>query len=274
MDERIGLALAIIVVMIGVAFAFFYYAHGKLPNVFAPPGNSMTLVANGPSNVLLSGMITTPGSGLHPTSIAFYGMNNATYSTSVVNGAYNIILPNLKTYSYVVFWAGPYKWQVGFDPIKPAVRSLALGTYNSTYTKNIQVILPNALVSVGGTVRMLEPNVSPTGIVIRSPTAIVFTSNYGNKFTATLTAGKNGYICIDNDNDNDAGTKCDADDEMIFHQGNTTSTFTTMLPNWMTYNVTIDYNGIYANTKGSCNAGTLYVDEGLGGYLDGQGFAC
>lgn len=209
-------------------------------------GNSTTTLIH-EANITVSGKINVSGSGMHPISISFYRANpNRTYSTNIIGPAsYAISLPNLNTYDVVVFWAGQYPWQKGFVPVKPAVWQFDLGLVNQTNTTyNLNFTLPNGLINVSGRVRMLSPNITPSGQVLRAPTQVIFKAGNGMKFVGNIIT----YNITSQTNPNQTS-----------HQ----YIYNASVPNLNTYNVTVNWNGQY-DTKGTCYENVTSIYTGVG----------
>lgn len=60
-----------------------------------------------PSQVTISGTVTTLGAGTHPTGIKFADTSSGQiFTLTVVGNSYSIALPNQKSYRITVSWSG------------------------------------------------------------------------------------------------------------------------------------------------------------------------
>ncbi len=219
------------------------------------------------NNITVSGTINVTGNGMNATKIVFYQANdNITYATNVSGGSYSINLPDFKTYDVVVFWAGLYPWQTGFDPVKPVTWPFVLGVVNQTNaTYNVNLTLPNGLTNLNGTVFMTAPNVTPSGQILRRPTQINFKAPNGMTFTGNIIQQNlTGTAYVYNVTNN----------QTYQQQYNyTIYNYTLELPNWQTYNVSIKWAGQY-NTGGSCSETPLAEYAAIGTINQTRNYRC
>jgi hypothetical protein len=230
------------------------------------------------ANVATSGTITYNGTGVQATSILFTNVHtNETYSAGVNNSKYSIRLPNLQSYDIDVFWKGQYGWQNG---LTPANHEFVLQQSSGNATENVNLPVPDALVKISGYLRIAQPNVTSTGVSIRAPSEVVFKDMYGDVFSSGVTTSSATI----------GGTDCDSTDASLlaiyginldncesYNHGagavvNVTQ-YSVELPNWMNYNVTIVYNGL-VYTQGTCSAGSLDLNAGLGTGSYNQSYVC
>lgn len=59
-----------------------------------------------PSDVIVSGSVSTVGAGTHPVKIEFVASTGVSYSAVPSSGSYTITLPNFQTYNVLIDWNG------------------------------------------------------------------------------------------------------------------------------------------------------------------------
>ncbi|MDG6922508.1 MAG: hypothetical protein JRN67_04350, partial [Nitrososphaerota archaeon] len=123
------------------------------------------------TEVTVSGVVTTSGSGTQASEILFSGVSG-NFTAIVRGGAYSITLPNTVQYEATIIWSGSYSWQEGSVTYQLPVFA---GAGSSSFTASWIVPTPNSSVTVSGTVT------SQNG----SPVEIRFVSSDGQITEAT-----------------------------------------------------------------------------------------
>lgn len=90
-----------VVILLILAFIFI----GIKGSFLGPIGGFAAKVIK-PSEVTISGSVSTVGTATYPQSITFVSSGGGSpYVTSATNGQYQITLPNVNTYSVTITWA-------------------------------------------------------------------------------------------------------------------------------------------------------------------------
>ncbi|MHB8702290.1 MAG: hypothetical protein ACYC7D_14905 [Nitrososphaerales archaeon] len=127
------------------------------------------------SQVSLSGGIAASGSGTRASEVTFVSSHNVNYSESVLNGEYNVSLPNLDSYAVYASWSGAYLWQSG---------SASLGSIqvNDFFIHNWTLETPASEILVSGKV-----NTTGSG---SSANALTFSGNKGSIMNVVASDGE------------------------------------------------------------------------------------
>jgi len=94
-----GWIIAIVVILV-LAFLFI-----GMKGSFLGPGGEFAAKIIKPSQVTVSGSVSTTGTGTYPQSITFISNSGAPYVGSISGKTYEVVLPNVNTYSVKIKWA-------------------------------------------------------------------------------------------------------------------------------------------------------------------------
>lgn len=145
------------------------------------------------SEVEVSGSVLTSGGGTHAMKILFSGLSG-TFSATVINGEYSIVLPNTVSYEATIFWSGSYSWQNGSIQYQLPVYA---GSGSNSFSASWLVPTPNSTVTVAGKVTT-QSGYAPTGIkfVSTNGTVVAASNIVNNQYSVILPDAMNFTVVI------------------------------------------------------------------------------
>jgi len=168
--SAIAFSLAIVLVMAGLALAFFV---GN-----SNPSNSSTTAAQPLGYVTVFGLASTVGQGTHMVALGFTNnRTGANFTAPVSNGGFSVSLPNGAVYDVAAKWTGNYSWQTGVDDRGDVTVNMSTGSMGAM-SYNLQLVTPPTIVAVHGTILWTLPSAHPI--------SVVYTSSDGESFQAPV----------------------------------------------------------------------------------------
>lgn len=121
------------------------------------------------SQILVSGDLSTTGTGTSVSALRFQGNHGASYYVGVSNSKYSIGLPNDQTYNVSVSWRGSYAFQSG--NIESSLVLSEGPSVTSLQADYLNLQTPNSLITVSGSVSTTGSGTSATAVTFSSPIA-------------------------------------------------------------------------------------------------------
>ena len=170
MTLRIGATTSSVAVL-GSVLIVFALATGFVLWLPVSPGPSQ-------STVRVFGLVSSLGSGTHPTEMAFTDSETGQVATAAVtDGGYSIQLPNHRTYNATMSWGGNYTWQTGSVDLGGLSVDMSEGSMMAQ-SYNVVQGTPDSMVMVSGSIAWQ--------MVTAEPTTIKFTASDGETFQANV----------------------------------------------------------------------------------------
>jgi hypothetical protein len=181
----ISILLVFVVLGAGIAAAMLFSPKTNVTN-----SSSSTSQTVSQANVTIFGLVSTSGTGTHPTSVVFISFRSGQIFVAPMTGnKFSIGLPNQDTYNVSLRWAGNYSWQNvevqrGALTINMSFGSMMAQSYNVVETT------PNSMVTVTGTLFWQ--------VISSNPASIRFTATNGQQFISDVFSNKTFSISLPN----------------------------------------------------------------------------
>lgn len=177
----VGLLVAIVVS--AAVIAVLYGALGGTTS-----SSSSTSAEPGYVNVF--GLVSTLGTGTHPTSMVFGSAgSHQKFEAPVSGGRFSVDVPNHDVYNVTMRWSGNYSWQAGETAGDKLTVNMSAGSH-AAMSYNVVKPTPESVLVVDGTVAWQ--------MVTSNPVAVRFTAADGTNITATVTAGRTFSLRLPN----------------------------------------------------------------------------